>query len=84
MEPFRIIVDRFVYKMKPNKFEKDEKHQLLRLLEQEVFIDGKTEYVSNAIKIYTRSVFEALNDKDISLIKFYEYELQIYESNGDV
>lgn len=75
MEPFRIIVDKFVYKMKPGKFEKDEKHQLLRLLEQEVVIDGRTEYVSNAIKIYTRSVFEALNDKDISLIKFYEDEL---------
>ena len=29
----------------------------------------------NAIKIYTKSVFDALNDKDISLIRFYRNEL---------
>ena len=35
-------------------------------------IDGKNQYVSNAIKIYCRSVFDALNDKDISMLKFYQ------------
>lgn len=75
MEPFRTIVDKFVYKIKPHKFEKEEKHQILKILEHEVYIDGRTEYIGNAIKIYTRSVFEALNDKDVSLIKFYEDEL---------
>ena len=42
------------------------------MLEDEVMIDGKCQYISNAIKIYCKSVFDALNDKDISLLKFYE------------
>lgn len=75
MEPFRPIVDELVYSMKPYKFEIEEKHSMLLLLEQEVFIGGKKEYLGNAIKVYTRSIFDALNEMDVSLIKFYENEL---------
>ena len=75
MEPYRPIVDRKVYSMKPERFETDEKHYMLSILNDEVVIDRKREYVSNAIKIYTRSVFDALNDKDVSLIRFYRDEL---------
>jgi hypothetical protein len=48
---------------------------MLTLLQKEVQIAGRKEYVTNAIKIYTRSVFDALNEKDVSLIKFYQDEL---------
>ena len=75
MEPFRPIVDRYVYRMNPDEFEIEEKHKMIAMMQQEVVIDGRTENISNAIKIYVRSVFEALNDKDVSLIKFYEDEL---------
>lgn len=75
MEPFRPIVDFCVYKMKPEKFETDEKHILLKILEQEVYVDGKREILTNAIKIYTRSIFEALNEENRFLIKFYNNEL---------
>lgn len=75
MEPFRILVDRKVYEMKPEKFEKEEKLQLVNILNQEVTIDGKRNYVVNAIKIYCKSVFDAINDNDVSLIRFYSNEL---------
>lgn len=75
MEPFRILVDRKVYEMKPEKFEKEEKLQLVNILNQEVTIDGKRNYVINAIKIYCKSVFDAINDNDVSLIRFYSNEL---------
>mgnify|MGYP004434887617 FL=1 len=75
MEPFRILVDRKVYEMKPEKFEKEEKLQLVNILNQEVTIDGKRNYVVNAIKIYCKSVFDAINDNDVSLIRFYYNEL---------
>lgn len=75
MEPFRILVDRIVFRMNPDKFEHDEKMEVLKVLQTEVKIAGKTEYVDNAIKVYCRSVFDALNDNDVSLIKFYDYEL---------
>ena len=75
MEPFRILVDRKVYEMKPEKFEKEEKLQLVNILNQEVTIDGKRNYVVNAIKIYCKRVFDAINDNDVSLIRFYSNEL---------
>ena len=71
MEPFRIMVDRMVYKMKPTDFDKEEKHRMWGLLEEKVFIDGQKQFLLNAIKIYSRSVFDAINDKDSSEIKFY-------------
>ena len=56
-------------------FTHDEKIEILRFLNGSVVIDGKYNYVSNAIKIYCRSLFDALNEEDISLIKFYRNEL---------
>ncbi len=75
MEPFRCLVDKKVILLQPKKFEHSEKMEILNLLNEEVIIDGKKQYIANAIKIYVRSVFEALNEEDISLIKFYKNEL---------
>lgn len=72
MEPFRILVDRIVVKNKPEKFDSEEKMNYIYMLEDEVMIDGKHQYISNAIKIYCKSIFDALNENDVSLIKFYE------------
>ena len=49
--------------------------EVLRLLQQEVNIGGRNEVLTNAIKIYTKSVFDAINDNELSEIKFYRYEL---------
>lgn len=75
MEPFRSIVDRQVKNMMPQKFESEEKRTILEILQNEVLIAGRKEYVSNAIKIYCKSIFDVLSSNDISLIKFYQYEL---------
>ena len=75
MEPFRPLVDQLVVELKPEKFETEEKRKMLELLNKEVEICGKMEVVTNAIKIYCRSVFDALNDRDISLIRVYYNEL---------
>ncbi len=75
MEPFRPIVDLWVKNMRLDTFEHTEKMEILRMLQKEVLIAGRKEYVSNAIKIYCKSIFDALSDKDTSLIKFYGNEL---------
>lgn len=75
MEPFRILVDRKVAKMELVEFESKEKIELVDILNQTVYIDGSSEYVSKAIRIYSKSVFDALNDGDLSAIKFYQNEL---------
>lgn len=71
MEPFRIIIDRWVYKNTPTVFGKEEKHTIATLLNTSVIINESEQYLSNAIRIYCRSVFEALNDNDSSEISFY-------------
>ena len=74
MEPFRPMVDYIVRLNMPDKFEHEEKMEMLKLLEIEVRIAGRSELLGNAIKIYCKSIFDALNDNDVSLIKLYSYE----------
>ena len=75
MEPFRVLVDREVAGMEPKGFDHPEKMRLVNILNREVRIDGKIQYVNNAVKIYCKSVFDALNENDSSLIRFYRIEL---------
>ena len=75
MEPFRPLVDDVVYHLNPQKFEHDEKIKLVSLIQDKVSIDGRSETVGNAIKIYTKSVFDALNDENPLVIKWFRHEL---------
>jgi len=75
MEPFRPIIDRKVMFMDIEEFGTDEKHELVDVLNARVVIDGKQQYLLNAIRVYCKSIFEALNQRDISLIRFYRNEL---------
>lgn len=75
MEPFRPLIDRRVIELQPDKFEHEEKVFMLTVLQGQVSINDRAEYLDNAIKIYCKSVFDAINDNDVSLIKFYHYEL---------
>ena len=75
MEPFRILIDREVVNMPMTEFAQDEKMRLVDILNQEVVIDGRKQYVNNAIKIYCKSVFDALIENDSALIRFYKFEL---------
>lgn len=71
MEPFRILVDRKVKELKLVDFASEEKHFLLNILNDTVVINKTKQTVLNAIKYYCRSVFDALNENDLSLIQFY-------------
>lgn len=72
MEPFRILVDRKVCQMDTDIFDTDAKRQLQNLLNEKVQIAGKEYTALDAISIYLKSVFNALNTGDLSLISFYE------------
>lgn len=71
MEPFRILVDRIVYHNGFTEFGTEEKREMLRLFETEVKIDGKRQTFSNAMRIYVRSVVNALSDNNPDEILFY-------------
>lgn len=75
MEPFRVLVDKKIVELNPVKFEQEEKRRVIGLMQERVYIDGKSNTVSNAIRIYCKSVFDAVNERDVSKIKFYYHEL---------
>ena len=75
MEPFRPIVDRLVKNVNPQKFDTEEKKLVLSVLNMEMIVDGKKQTLLNAIKIYAKSVFEAIESGDGADIKIYHYEL---------
>lgn len=75
MEPFRILVDRAVYAAQPAQLDKSAKRMLLDLLNGYVFVGKEKQTVLNAIGVYTRSVFEALNTENADCIQCWNYEL---------
>lgn len=75
MEPFRVIVDELAYKENPQKFEKDEKRKLQNILNFKYRINENNHYLSEVIKIYTKSIFDTLNSNDLSLVRFFTDEL---------
>lgn len=75
MEPFRPLVDHLVCTMDTTQFGGEEKLQLLDLLNSDVKIKGKTHVLNHAIKLYCKSTFDSLNQQDLSLLQFCDYEL---------
>ena len=72
MEPFRVVIDRKVIDLAPVEFGKKEKLALLETLHSLVHIAGKEQTVMNAVKLYSRSVFEAIEASDANRIDFME------------
>lgn len=75
MEPFRPLVDQLVYQLELTEFNQHIKHLLVDIVNQNVVINQQRTTVDQAIKIYTKSVLEAVASGDIAEIKFYQYEL---------
>lgn len=75
MEPCRPLIDFHVKLLSPVKFDREEKLSMLQVLNQEVLVGNRHEILNNALKIYVRSIFDALNENDLSMIKFFKYEL---------
>lgn len=72
MEPFRILVDRHVYYSKYEAFALPQKYEMLAMFNEGIMVNHSRQTVWNAVKIYTKSVFNALNECDLSAIKFAE------------
>ncbi len=72
MEPFRILTDRCVSKEQPKIFDKNVKYHLWNVLNETVIINHTQQTVLNAIKIYTRSVLDAMKDGKTEQLLFYQ------------
>lgn len=71
IEPFRVIVDRYVFSC-GDEMTPDYKHELCNILNLPVQCNRENCSVSNAISVYCRSVLSALQTGDVSQIKCYE------------
>lgn len=72
MEPFRILIDRRVLTLDFEELDKKTRLALVNVLNEDVWIGGNRQTVANAIRIYVHSVFDALNEEDISKLRFYQ------------
>lgn len=72
MEPFRILIDQFVYEKAFPRFDTNEKHEMLKLFQKELRIGGSKQIFLEALHRYLFSVFSALEQEDVSLLVFYE------------
>ena len=72
MEPFRIIIDNEVVKRTYTEFGTNEKHELVNVLNKSFIVRNQEQTLLNAIKLYTKSVFDAINEENPELIKFVE------------
>lgn len=73
MEPFRTIVDDVAFSLPEG--DKEFKRKMADILNFQISIDGKTTTLDLAVRTYVRSVLNALEASDPSLIIFPSYEL---------
>ena len=78
MEPLRPFVDRIVYALWQNSelncFGTEEKHKVIPVINSPVLFDEKKHVLSHAIGLYCKSIFAAIRDEDISLIKLCHFD----------
>lgn len=72
MEPLRPVIDKIVYLNIKDEFGTEEKRTLQKVSDLKFKINGKMEYFLNAIRIYVKSILDALENDDINRIKWIE------------
>ena len=77
MEPFRPMIDQAVRNMEFSEFGREQKRELVQVLNEQVQIEGRSQYTLNAIRIFVRSALAALDQDAPDRLVFpdYNYEL---------
>ena len=73
MEPFRVIIDSFVYYNKDREFNTDYKLDIVNIFNSKYKYNGKQYTLKDIIKLYTKNIFDYL-ENDKKYIGFYIYE----------
>lgn len=73
IEPFRPLIDEVVYNYRELAFGKELKYKLLDIFNENVKINNKEQFVSNAVSIYVLSVFNYIEKNEESKILNYEF-----------
>lgn len=73
MEPLRPLVDSKILELDEQTLSVDNKHRIAAFLNDTVIIDGKEQYLMNALRTYVKSVTDSLESGEID-IHFCNYE----------
>ncbi len=73
MEPFRPVVDWYVYCNREKEFNQEYKYELINLLNVKVNIGGREHYLTNAIKIYVNKLFRAIEKKSLKELEVFQF-----------
>lgn len=77
MEPFRPLIDRAVRDIELSEFGREQKRELVQVLNEQVQIDGRSQYTINAIRIFVRSALAALDQAATDGLTFPEYDYEL-------
>lgn len=70
MEPFRPLIDEIVFENINSEFNKNIKYKLINVLNNKIEIDGREQYVGNAIPIYIKNIFNALENEESKVLNY--------------
>lgn len=73
MEPFRIIIDNFVYYNQNRKFDKDYKLDIVNIFNNYFMYQNKKYILKDVIKMYIKNTLDSINDSD-NYKEFIYYE----------
>lgn len=63
MEPFRILIDQFIYKNEIIELDSEYKIKLISLFDEKFRYDGKRYTLKDIIKLYVKNIFDVLETK---------------------
>ena len=72
MEPFRVIVDNFVYHNQDNELDKNTKYNIVNILNNKYKYNKKTYTLKDLLKLYVKNTLDCISDEK-------EYKEFIYE-----
>ena len=75
MEPFRILIDEIVFDNKERILDKNYKYDLINVMNRQIKIDGKSQFVSNAVTIFIKNIVDILDSEKERDLKLLNYEL---------
>ena len=73
MEPFRVVVDEYVYLNKGRELDKEYKHELVNLLNKRVRLERECD-LHDAVGVCVKSAIDALNGNTGEKLRLYNFE----------
>jgi len=63
IEPFRPVIDEFVYYNKERIFNSEYKQEIINILNKKMYYQNKQLYLSDIIKLYVKNILDCLDEK---------------------